>query len=554
MATLSEIATTDNPPRDERPPGRATLGDLLQAPALHGVEVVPKRADLGVRVEALAMVGDTTLPSVPYALLAGGMAPARVPAGCVAVIARSAPAGALSVPVALLPSDVTWVDALAGLATALGSGSGLAAASDARVIFRDLTLAGGGHAGLAAAAAKLLGAPVAILDEYLDGLATAGITERHEADLRRAVAAARGHGPASPIGVFLRDDLPGASRLEVRSGRDAAGLVVAWFEGSGSVAQHAVLEELHHAVLGERARDGVRAETEAQLRGDFIEELLAGDAISADSVVRRGRHLGADLSRGAVAVAGTLQDPHNLGRLITDPRLTRRFLQRARSVVAMNRQGALLDWREGHLLVLLPPIGEVEEGAETAVEHDAAQLGARLLAATRETVPGLALTLAFSRFTRDPARLGTAIDEARLAHAIGDRLGRLGDVVTFEETGAYKLLFRVLADRPEELTAFYTETLETVVRYDSDHQTDLVATLATYLENDGNLAGTAAKLFTHRHTVRYRLDRIAELSGLDISRSDDREMLSLGLKAMRLLGHPVPSAAATLADRARESA
>ena len=81
MATLSEIAAGDDPPRGDRPrePGRATLGDLLQTPALRGVEVVPKRADLGMRVEALAMAGDSTMPSVPYALLDGGIAPARVP-------------------------------------------------------------------------------------------------------------------------------------------------------------------------------------------------------------------------------------------------------------------------------------------------------------------------------------------------------------------------------------------------------------------------------------------------------------------------------------------
>ena len=43
-------------------------------------------------------------------------------------------------------------------------------------------------------------------------------------------------------------------------------------------------------------------------------------------------------------------------------------------------------------------------------------------------------------------------------------------------------------------------------------------------------------LFTHRHTVRYRLERVRELAGLDVGSSDGRERLSLGLKAMRVLG------------------
>jgi hypothetical protein len=167
------------------------------------------------------------------------------------------------------------------------------------------------------------------------------------------------------------------------------------------------------------------------------------------------------------------------------------------------------------------------------------RLARRLLAATGPTVPGLTLTLALSRNQADPERLGSAIDEAQLALSIGEKLGRVGEVVTFEETGTYKLLFQVFADRPEELDAFYEQTMAPLVRYDEQYQTELVGTVATYLDLDCNLAATAATLYTHRHTIRYRLDRITELAGLDIGKTDDREKLSLGLKAMRLLGRTV---------------
>ena len=61
-------------------------------------------------------------------------------------------------------------------------------------------------------------------------------------------------------------------------------------------------------------------------------------------------------------------------------------------------------------------------------------------------------------------------------------------------------------------------------------------TLETFLDADGNVAGTAEKLFTHRHTIRYRLERVRELTGFDVGSTDGRERLSLGLKAMRVLG------------------
>ena len=75
-----------------------------------------------------------------------------------------------------------------------------------------------------------------------------------------------------------------------------------------------------------------------------------------------------------------------------------------------------------------------------------------------------------------------------------------------------------------------------LVIYDEQYETELVATVAAFLEADGNVAATAQRLFTHRHTIRYRLERVRELCGLDVGSSDGREKLSLGLKAMRVLG------------------
>ena len=76
-------------------------------------------------------------------------------------------------------------------------------------------------------------------------------------------------------------------------------------------------------------------------------------------------------------------------------------------------------------------------------------------------------------------------------------------------------------------------------------ETELVQTLETFLDCDGNVAQTAQRLYTHRHTVRYRLERVRELSGLDVGSSDGREKLSLGLKAMRVLGIAAPSGPAS---------
>jgi PucR family transcriptional regulator, purine catabolism regulatory protein len=108
--------------------------------------------------------------------------------------------------------------------------------------------------------------------------------------------------------------------------------------------------------------------------------------------------------------------------------------------------------------------------------------------------------------------------------------------LSFEETGAYRLLLPAMSEDPGELQGFFDETVAPLVTYDDQYETELVKTLETFLDADGNVARTAEKLFTHRHTVRYRLERVKELTELDVSSTDGRERLSLGLKAMRVLG------------------
>ena len=509
-------------------------------PAFAVALVSPPGADLAAEISGVRPVGALDGPDGDLVLV-DGPAPLPMPAGAVAVVCRDEPAAAYPVPVFILPPEINWNAVVDDLSDLVGARRGRRAAERARMALHVPLVEGLGFAGLSSTCRDLLGVPVAVLDDHLDLMADAGVDDTLSLQLEEAVSDARGHGPASVIGPFFHDAPSDMVRLLVpgRGDRPVA-LVVAWLPPPLTTGQVAVLMEMAEACAVEWGRQEVRTLTETQLRGDLIRELVAGEAVSRESLVRRARHLGADLASGAVALLGKLEDPHDKGRVITDERLARRFLQQVRAVLDMHWPRTLVDWDDGRLLVLLPTPREPQEIAREEIELRAHTLSGRLIAATRETVPGLALTLAISRFTPEPERLGSALQEAQLALSIGERLGRIGDVVTFEETGTYKLLFQIYADRPGELSGFYEQTLGTLVAYDEQYQTELVATLATYLELDCNLAATASTLFTHRHTVRYRLDRITELAGLDIGKTDDREKLSLGLKAMRLIGRKVP--------------
>ena len=155
-----------------------------------------------------------------------------------------------------------------------------------------------------------------------------------------------------------------------------------------------------------------------------------------------------------------------------------------------------------------------------------------------DSLSGFHLTIGRSRRAGDPVDLYRAGNEARLAVNVGEAEGRA--LLAFEDTGAYRLLLPAMSEDPRELERFYAETIEPLVTYDDQYETELVATIEAYLDNDGNVAATAKQLFTHRHTIRYRLERARELCGHDVSATEGREKLGLGLKAMRVLGIASP--------------
>lgn len=176
-----------------------TLSDLLSHPALAGASLTPRDADGDVVVDSLIPAGGDDSVDGPYLLACAGAAPADVPAGCAAVLARTADTD-VGVPTILLPPETPWSAVLGAVAEALGAAGGLAAAARARGALRQMATVEATADDVATLAAGLLGAPVALLDEYLNVLGAAELSLDQRAELQGAIEGARGHGPVSLAG------------------------------------------------------------------------------------------------------------------------------------------------------------------------------------------------------------------------------------------------------------------------------------------------------------------------------------------------------------------
>jgi PucR family transcriptional regulator, purine catabolism regulatory protein len=292
----------------------------------------------------------------------------------------------------------------------------------------------------------------------------------------------------------------------------------------------------------ERARGPERA-SEAAVR-DLLDDLVSRRLTDRENIVARGIELDADLSGGgsvivARAVPQQPEDGEWPARVLAVAERGARAVERTCLVGAIELRpgGEPIELggrdRAGEVVVLVPS----EDG----------ELARRVIGGVRRELeaglPAFALSLGRSRVATDPADLYRAAAEALLAVNVAQAQGVLA--LNFEETGAYRLLLSSMTDNPAELRSFHDETVAPLLAYDEQYETELVRTLETFLDENGNVAQTAQRLFTHRHTIRYRLERVKELTDLDVSSTDGRERLGLGLKAMRVLGIVPPHGPAT---------
>jgi DNA-binding PucR family transcriptional regulator len=122
-----------------------------------------------------------------------------------------------------------------------------------------------------------------------------------------------------------------------------------------------------------------------------------------------------------------------------------------------------------------------------------------------------------------------AAREAEVAVGLGAAIHGEG-VMLFEDLGVYRLL--AANGNTRELHQFVDRWLGPLIEYDEARNAELVRSLSEYLERGGSLDQAAETLFIHRSTLKYRLGRIASLTGVDLADPDARFNLQLATRTL----------------------
>ncbi|MFF5836705.1 PucR family transcriptional regulator [[Kitasatospora] papulosa] len=371
-------------------------------------------------------------------------------------------------------------------------------------LMADVAASGGGEEAVTRALHGLTGLPALVEDRFGRLRSWAGPSRpdpypepdpvRQNALLN---AAAREAGPARIKGRLI---------ALVRPHGEVLGML-ALVDPRGQADEHTVLalEQAATSLAPELAHLRNLAEVELRLHRELADDLLAGT--DETSAYARSEAVGHDLHRSHYIVVVQWSD-----RTADDS-----FAQtvgRAASAVGMR---SLLTRRADHVILLADDRPHARALYEALILETGAPSG----------------SIGVSARCDSPDDIPQHYQEAQRALEVRRHSRKRYGTTFFDQLGLYRILgpgndFR-------ELEAFVHEWLGQLLDYDARNNSTMAETLARYFDCGGNYDETAASLAIHRSTLRYRLQRIREISGNDLANVEDRLNLQVATRVWKIV-------------------
>lgn len=395
--------------------------------------------------------------------------------------------------------------------------------------FTQLSLEGAGIPSILQVLSSLAGGPAALYST--DGYRVRGQGEPSDGMPARIHVPA-GFGQAAAREVRISSGRPPRpiDVVPVRAGGDVLGLLAVGLAETGVDAEgrRRSLEHGSTVLALELSKERAAAEVERRLRGDLVEEVLAGglEAEEAERVARQAERLGHRLPHRAWVVVLEADDDRTEAAL--GGRAQQDRLDAALSALVRSRlPGALTLVRSASAVFLVPD--DVAPDL-AAVEKLAGQV---LAAAAPVVKPGTA-SVGIGNIANGPGELARSHLEARQALRLTRRAGGRGRIASYRSLGAFRLLLEVQS--PDALRRFVDELLGPLLDYAQSRDTPLVETLEALSAARWVRRAAARQLGIHINSMSYRVERIEALTGLQLDDPETRVAISIALRARAMLG------------------
>src|SRR5438105_2928480 len=395
--------------------------------------------------------------------------------------------------------------------------------------FTKLSLDGAGLQSILEVIGSLAGARAALYS--VDGYRVRGVGESSDGMPQRI------HVPPTLAQTTAREVRITAGRpakpldvVPVRAGAEMLGLLAVGIDEE-AVDDEGRLRALEHGstVLAlELSKERAAAEVERRLRGDLVEEVLAGglDGEEAERLARQAERLGHRLPHRAWVIALEPDDERAEAEMSTRGRQDRLDAALA-DLVRRRIPGALTVVRSASAVVLVP----VEAAPDLSPVE---RLAEQVLAVSGPVLRPATVSVGIGNLATSVAELARSHIEARQALRLSRRAAARSRIISYRSLGAFRLLLEVQS--PEALRGFVTELLGPLLKYAESRETPLLETLDALAASRWVRRGAARVLGIHINSMTYRIERIESLTGLSLDDPETRVAIAIALRARAMLG------------------
>jgi sugar diacid utilization regulator/GAF domain-containing protein len=287
-----------------------------------------------------------------------------------------------------------------------------------------------------------------------------------------------------------------------------------------AIGQVAMAAALFH--VEQRAASRARAETLEALLWDLLE----GSDTIRRAALDRAREMRVDLDGKLRVILCSLEGMERLavaeGWGAGDVDARRRLVRHVCEQPPAATSPRLVGMRGNTVAMLVPDDGT--DGAERAAQKIALHIA-------RE-IAGLSVHVGASGARTDALALITAYREAKIAAEVARQRGKAGGAA-FDRAGVVGMLLSLRQET--DMQRLVQSTFGALLEKDERQRRVLLKTLRVFFDTNCSQQGTAKRLRVHHKTVSYRLARIGELSGLDLTSHEDRLLADLALYINELM-------------------
>ena len=406
-----------------------------------------------------------------------------------------------------------------------------------------LALQNRGLAAITQALADILGQPVAVLDLLLNILAQAHPSEDTMAVNDNILPPQEWGQQVEKLRISLRNESEIALLVEqnynnegkkkvvpIQAGNDKLGYILTARSSSGPRDDFAevAIEQAATIIALELVKEQAVFEVERRLRGEFLEEILT-DKLD-ENIVNRATLLGYDSNCLYWIILADIDDfrgyiQKNCLQESTIAAFKRQLLKFITKLVTRHYPKSIVTVRSDMVVIMLgTPVGPTQELLRERAYRMILEIKTQLAQEFNE----ISFSLAISRPCSELGQFRLRYQEALLSLQIMGGAANPGKVVDCSSLGSALLLLKV--EDKGELLEFVEAVLGNLIKYDRQHQSNLINTLQTYSKCNSDHQLTTSELHIHPNTLSYRLGRIEEIIGRSLNRTDDWLDIQLALR------------------------